>query len=68
MPRKTSLYEEDFYRWTQHQAALLRTEKWQDLDYINLGGTGELGEARCLGAGEPAGSDRNASPKVALST
>jgi hypothetical protein len=36
MLRNTSLYEEDFYRWTQHQAALLRTEKWQDLDYINL--------------------------------
>ena len=26
MPRETSLYDEDFYRWTQHQAALLRTE------------------------------------------
>jgi Domain of unknown function DUF29 len=36
MHTETSLYDEDFYRWTQHQAALLRTEKWQDLDYINL--------------------------------
>lgn len=29
-------YDEDFYAWTQHQAALLRTEKWQDLDSTNL--------------------------------
>ena len=29
-------YDEDFYAWTQHQAALLRTEKWQDLDSANL--------------------------------
>src|SRR5207302_7891726 len=31
-----SLYDEDFYRWTQHQAALLRSGKWQELDYANL--------------------------------
>jgi len=36
MPTGTSLYDEDFYRWTQHQAALLRAEKWQELDYTNL--------------------------------
>jgi len=29
-------YDDDFYRWTQTQAALLREEKAADLDYINL--------------------------------
>lgn len=29
-------YDQDFYAWTQHQAALLREEKWADLDYTNL--------------------------------
>jgi hypothetical protein len=29
-------YDTDFYAWTQHQAALLREEKWQALDYANL--------------------------------
>jgi hypothetical protein len=32
----TPRYDEDFYAWTQHQAALLREEKWQALDYPNL--------------------------------
>jgi hypothetical protein len=32
----TPLYEEDFYAWTQHQAALLRAEKWGELDSTNL--------------------------------
>lgn len=36
MSAATPRYDEDFYAWTQHQAALLRTEKWQDLDYTNL--------------------------------
>jgi len=36
MSIETPLYDEDFYRWTQHQAALLRAGKWQDLDYTNL--------------------------------
>ena len=31
-----TLYAEDFYLWTQLQAALLRTGKWQELDYENL--------------------------------
>jgi Domain of unknown function DUF29 len=30
------LYDEDFYAWTQEQAALLRARKWHDLDYDNL--------------------------------
>jgi hypothetical protein len=30
------LYAEDFYLWTQQQAALLRTGQWQELDYENL--------------------------------
>src|SRR5262249_33002934 len=29
-------YDEDFYLWTQQQAALLREGKWQALDYANL--------------------------------
>lgn len=32
----TPRYDDDFYAWTQHQAALLRTGKWQKLDYTNL--------------------------------
>jgi hypothetical protein len=36
MSSKTKLYDEDFYQWTQQQAALLREGKWQDLDYANL--------------------------------
>lgn len=36
MSPETPLYDEDFYRWTQHQAALLRAGKWQELDYGNL--------------------------------
>lgn len=30
------LYDLDFYRWTQHQAALLRLGRWQELDVENL--------------------------------
>jgi hypothetical protein len=30
------LYEQDFYAWTQHQAALLRARKVQTLDLANL--------------------------------
>ena len=29
-------YEQDFYRWTQEQAALLREGAWQELDMSNL--------------------------------
>jgi hypothetical protein len=36
MSPRTPQYDEDFYAWTQHQATLLREEKWQDLDYANL--------------------------------
>jgi len=36
MSIKPPHYDEDFYAWTQHQAALLREETWQDLDYPNL--------------------------------
>ena len=34
--RPEPLYDTDFYAWTQQQAALLRVEKWEDLDYPNL--------------------------------
>jgi len=30
------LYDQDFYQWTQEQAALLREGAWQDLDVLNL--------------------------------
>jgi ribosomal protein L29 len=36
MSTRTPQYDEDFYAWTQHQATLLREEKWQNLDYSNL--------------------------------
>lgn len=32
----TPHYDEDFYAWTRHQAALLRAQKLQELDYTNL--------------------------------
>lgn len=31
-----SLYETDFYSWTQEQASLLRNHKWSQLDLLNL--------------------------------
>jgi hypothetical protein len=36
MASKMDLYNHDFYAWTQQQAALLRDEKTQALDYANL--------------------------------
>lgn len=32
----TTLYETDFYAWTQHQAALLRAEEFSEVDWHNL--------------------------------
>jgi hypothetical protein len=31
-----SLYETDFYAWTQEQAALLRSQRWSHIDLPNL--------------------------------
>ena len=31
-----SLYETDFYTWTQKQACLLRKHQWSQLDLLNL--------------------------------
>ena len=31
-----SLYERDFYEWSQEQARLLREKRWDDLDLENL--------------------------------
>ena len=31
-----SLYESDFYAWTQEQAEFLRDGKWSQLDLVNL--------------------------------
>ena len=36
MSTNAELYDQDFYAWTQHQAALLRESKVQDLDLANL--------------------------------
>ena len=32
----SSLYEKDFYLWTQEQASLLRNQQWSQLDLLNL--------------------------------
>jgi hypothetical protein len=31
-----TLYNEDFYTWTQHQATLLREGKWHETDIANI--------------------------------
>lgn len=36
MPPNTDLYEQDFYAWTQQQAALLREGKVHELDLASL--------------------------------
>src|SRR5262245_15077973 len=36
MSRNGGLYDTDFYAWTQEQAALLRDQRAQALDYANL--------------------------------
>lgn len=33
---KTSLYEKDFYTWTQEQVSLLNAKHWDKLDALNL--------------------------------
>jgi hypothetical protein len=35
-PRPNTLYENDFYAWTQEQARLLRDRRWNELDIENL--------------------------------
>lgn len=32
----TDLYDTDFYGWIQDQVNLLKTQQWQQLDYVNL--------------------------------
>jgi hypothetical protein len=34
--RNAELYEQDFYRWTQEQIALLREGKWHEVDREHL--------------------------------
>ena len=34
--RNAELYEQDFYRWTQEQIALLREGKWHEIDREHL--------------------------------
>lgn len=36
MPQPTALYADDFYAWTQAQAALLEARQWDALDIPNL--------------------------------
>ncbi|MGB2924474.1 MAG: DUF29 domain-containing protein [Limnothrix sp.] len=33
---QNTLYEQDFYAWTQQQIELLKTQNWQDLDLENV--------------------------------
>jgi len=33
---RPSLYEADFYAWTQEQVSLLRQHQWSELDLLNL--------------------------------
>ena len=47
MRRNGDLYDTDFYAWTQEQAALLRDQKAQALDYANL-----AEEVESLGKGQ----------------
>ena len=35
-PPPNTLYETDFYAWTQEQARLLRERRWDDLDLETL--------------------------------
>ena len=32
----TTLYDQDFYAWTQHQVALLQAQQWEQVDIHNL--------------------------------
>ena len=32
----TTLYDQDFYAWTQHQIELLQAQQWEQLDIDNL--------------------------------
>lgn len=34
--RTATLYNFDFYRWTQRQSELLRVEAWEQLDWQNI--------------------------------
>lgn len=36
MPPNAALYDQDFYQWTQEQAALLREGAWHELDVAHL--------------------------------
>jgi hypothetical protein len=36
MQQQTAQYEEDFFAWTQAQAAVLRAKHWSELDIANL--------------------------------
>ncbi len=36
VPEADSLYESDFYAWTQRQSLLLRNQQWQQIDLVNV--------------------------------
>jgi len=36
MSTNAELYAQDFYRWTQEQAALLEARQWEALDLLHL--------------------------------
>lgn len=47
MDTRTALYDQDFYAWTQAQAALLEARQFADLDLLNL-----VDEVTTLGVSE----------------
>ena len=51
-----SLYDSDFYAWTQQQAQLLRNKALSDLDIIHLAAELEdMGRSEKTRAGKPSG-------------
>ncbi len=50
-PKAKSVYDQDFYVWTEVQAELLRRRRFEELDLDNLieevEGLGERRRARC---------------------
>ena len=55
-PKTKDLYEEDFYVWTEAQAALLRERRFEALDLANL-----IEEVEALGRSEKSKTLNNAS-------
>ena len=69
MSTPPALYDQDFFLWTQAQAAALRDGKAQDLDWSNLAEEIEsLGKSDRRALGSHLGRVGDAPPQVALPT